>query len=86
MICVVCVRLPDALVVEEEERAVLPDRAADACAEQVVMQDRDLGCEEAARIQVRVAEYSYAEPCNSLVPDLVVIWMTPPPVRPNSAE
>jgi hypothetical protein len=40
--------LADSLIVEEEKRAVLPERAADAGAEQVVMQDGNFRGEKAA--------------------------------------
>ena len=75
-----------AFVVDEEERAVVRDRAAEAAAELVLRRSGFARGEEAARVELSLRTNSNAVPWKSLVPDLVMMLMTPPSVRPISAE
>ena len=82
-------RLPLALIVDEEERPIAPNRPADDAAELVAAELRlDRGWSRrrsCARSAPRGGRTRRRVPRNALLPDLVVRLTTPPLKRPNSA-
>ena len=77
--------LSEALVVGEEEHPVGADRPADAAAELMLLEQRLGRREEVARVEAIVAVELEGRARNALVPDLVMMFTTPPAVRPASA-
>ena len=73
-------------VIDEEEDLVLLDWAAERCAELIEIEFLGVGGEEAARIQIGVAEELEEASMELSLPDLVVTRTVGPPRVPHSAE